>query len=57
MMLRESSKWKNHKAASTNAWHRGGLIRSSEEVDESLWSEGIELSVSFVSQPIVGGTD
>ncbi len=57
MMLREPPKWKNHKGVSTNAWYRGGLIRISEEVDESLWSEGIKLSVLLVSQPVTGGVN
>jgi len=30
-MLREESKWKTHEDASTNAEHRGGLPRSSDE--------------------------
>lgn len=57
VMLRELPKWKTHKGVSTNAWHRGGLIRSSDEVDESLWSKGIKLSVLLVSQPETGGAN
>lgn len=57
MMLREPPKWKTHKGLSTNAWHRVGLIRISEEIGESLWSEGIKLSVLFVSQPNAGGAN
>jgi hypothetical protein len=30
-MLREQSKWKNHKDLSTDAEHRGGAICSSDE--------------------------
>lgn len=30
-MLREKSKWKHHKDLSTDAEHRGGAIRSSDE--------------------------
>ena len=30
-MLREPSKWKTHKDLSTDARHRGGLVRSSDE--------------------------
>jgi len=48
-MLREPSKWQNHKDVSTNAEFRGGLTRSSEEVGESQWSEGVELS-SFTNE-------
>ena len=31
-MLREKSKWRTHKGESTDARHRGGVIRSSDEV-------------------------
>jgi len=31
-MLREKLKWKPHKSESTDAEHRGGIIRSSVEV-------------------------
>ena len=51
LMLRESFKWKPHKNVSTNARRRGGLTRTSEEVAETQWSEGVELSVLLVSQP------
>lgn len=51
LMLRESFKWKHHKNVSTDAKHRGGLTRNSEEVAETQWSEGVELSVLLVSQP------
>lgn len=30
-MLRERSKWQTHKDLSTNAEHRGGAMRSSDE--------------------------
>jgi hypothetical protein len=30
-MLREKSKWKTHKDESTDAKHRGGITRSSDE--------------------------
>lgn len=43
-MLREKSKWKPHEDLSTNAPNRDGLTRSSNEVDESQWSKGVELS-------------
>ncbi len=48
-MLREPSKWQNHKDVSTNAEFRGGSTRISEEVGESQWSEGVELS-SFTNE-------
>jgi hypothetical protein len=35
LMLRESFKWKHHKNVSTDAKHRGGLTRNSEEVAET----------------------
>ncbi len=50
LMLREPFKWKHHKNVSTNAGCRGGLTRSSCEVAERQWSEGVELSVLLVSQ-------
>jgi hypothetical protein len=31
-MLREKSKWRTHKGESTDARHRGGVTRSSDEV-------------------------
>ena len=31
-MLREKSKWRTHKDESTDARHRGGVTRSSDEV-------------------------
>jgi len=31
LIIREKFKWKNHEDESTNAGHRGGTIRSSEE--------------------------
>ncbi|MBS1258474.1 MAG: hypothetical protein MAG551_01533 [Candidatus Scalindua arabica] len=48
-MLREPSKWQNHKDVSTNAGFRGGSTRSSVEVGESQGSEGIGLS-SFTKE-------
>jgi group II intron reverse transcriptase/maturase len=35
-MIREKSKWKTHKEESTEARHRGGATRSSEETGEKL---------------------
>ena len=32
MMIREKFKWRPHKNESTDAQHRGGVTRSSEEV-------------------------
>ena len=50
-MLREKSKWQNHKDESTEAGRRGGLTCSSDEGVERQWSEGVKLSVLLVSQP------
>ena len=50
LMLRELFKWKPHKNMSTNTKRRGGLTRISDEVAETQWSEGVELSVLLVSQ-------
>ena len=43
-MRREKSKWKTNKDESTNARRRGGATRSSEEVEETRWSEGVASS-------------
>ena len=40
-MQTEKSKWKHHEGESTEAAHRGGTTRSSEEVPETGWSEGV----------------
>lgn len=45
LMLREQSKRKPRKDLSTNTVNRGGSTCSSNEVDESQWSKGVELSV------------
>jgi hypothetical protein len=45
-MPRETSKWQTHKDESTDARHRGGATRSSEEVCESRQSKGVA-SFSF----------
>jgi hypothetical protein len=50
LILREKSKWKPHKDLSTNAEHRDGSARSSNEAVERQWSKGGELSVLLVSQ-------
>jgi RNA-directed DNA polymerase len=42
-MQTEKLKWKNHKGESTDAESRGGTIRSSWEVPETGWSEGVVL--------------
>jgi len=40
-METEKLKWKHHKGESTDAESRGGTTRSSEEVPETGWSEGV----------------
>ena len=42
-MLTEKLKWKNHQGESTEAVHRGGTTRSSDEISERGWSEGVVL--------------
>ena len=57
-MQTEKSKWKHHEGESTEAAHRGGTTRSSEEVPETGWSEGVVLwSLDSMSQPAMGGAD
>ena len=41
--VRRSHKWKSHEGESTEAEHRGGTTRSSEEVLKTGWSEGVVL--------------
>src|SRR5437764_3218257 len=40
---RRSRKWKNHEGESTEAETRGGITRSSGEIPETGWSEGVVL--------------
>jgi len=40
-MLTEKLQWKNHESESTDAGPRGGTTRSSVEVLETGWSEGV----------------
>ena len=51
-MQTEKLKWKNHKGESTDAVPRGGTIRSSDEVLETGWSEGVVLwsRIQWVNQ-------
>ena len=43
LILTEKLKWKNHEGESTEAVHRGGTTRSSDEISERGWSEGVVL--------------
>src|SRR5271157_3166378 len=55
---RRSHKWKNHEGESTEAEPRGGTTRSSKEVPETGWSEGVVSgSLDSMSQPAMGGAD
>jgi hypothetical protein len=62
-MQTEKFKWKNHKNESTDAESRGGTTRSSDEVLETGWSEGVVLmGLNSMSQPLsvvkmTGGAD
>ena len=57
-MSTEKLKWKHHKGESTDAESRGGAARSSEEVPETGWSEGVALwGLDSMSQPAMGGAD
>lgn len=58
LMSRETLKWKNHKSKSTDAGHRGGTTRSSEETSVmGGGAKGLYCPVSRVSQLIcLGGT-
>ena len=43
-MIREKPEWRTHQGESTDAGHRGGITRSSDEVSQWGWSEGVILS-------------
>src|SRR5664279_5050506 len=55
---RRSHKWKKHEGESTEAEPRGGTTRSSAEVSERGWSQGVvSWSRNSMSQPAMGGAD
>jgi RNA-directed DNA polymerase len=55
-MITEKPKWKNHKGESTEAEHRGGTARSSEEVPEKgMERRGRVVGPNSMSQPARGG--
>jgi hypothetical protein len=57
-MLREKLKWKTHEGESTEAVHRGGTTRSSEEVpDKGMERRGGVVEPDSMSQPAMGGAD
>jgi hypothetical protein len=56
-MSREKSKCIKHKDESTNARHRGGKIRSSDEVSVMEMERRDFVILTFeIGQPIMGGT-
>lgn len=55
-MLREKSKWKNHKDLSTDAEHRGGATRSSDEASVmGLKQRGCIVQLRLIKQPAMEG--
>jgi hypothetical protein len=57
-MRTEKPKWKPHKGESTEAGHRGGTTRSSEEVpDKGMERRGGGVEPNAMSQPAMGGAD
>ena len=57
-MRTEKPKWKTHKGESTEAGHRGGTTRSSEEVpDNGMERRGGVVEPNSMSQPAMGGAD
>jgi hypothetical protein len=57
-MLTEKLKRKNHESESTDAEPRGGTTRSSDEVPEKGWSQGVVLmELNSMCQPAMGGAD
>jgi hypothetical protein len=57
-MRTEKPQVKNHEGESTEAEARGGTTRSSEEVSERGWSQGVVSgSLDSMSQPAMGGAD
>ncbi|MCX5807974.1 MAG: hypothetical protein NTX36_01155 [Proteobacteria bacterium] len=56
-MIREKFKWRTHENESTDAGHRGGPLRSSDEGRQCVWSEGGGLSNLIQRSTILmGGT-
>ena len=57
-MRTEKLKWKTHEGESTEAVHRGGTTRSSEEVpDKGMERRGGVVETNSMSQPAMGGAD
>jgi len=57
-MIKENFKWKTHKKQSTDAEHRGGVARSSDEnCRKAEGAKGLHRSVVIFSQPGTGGAN
>ena len=57
-MLREKLGWMTHESLSTDAEHRGGAVRSSDDIFRKLeGAKGLHRSVIFFSQPETGGAN
>ena len=57
-MRTEKLKWKTHEGESTEAVHRGGTTRRSEEVpDTGMERRGGVVETDSMSQPAMGGAD
>jgi len=57
-MLREKRKWKPHKCESTDAEHRGGVTRSSDEAPVmGVERRGYIVQLEERKQPETGGLD
>ena len=56
LMIREKSKWTNHKDESTEAKHRGGVTRSSDEASVmEVERRGYIIQLNLIKQPEMGG--
>ena len=57
-MRTEKRKWKTHEGESTEAVHRGGTTRRSDEVpDNGMERRGGGVEPDSMSQPAMGGAD
>ena len=55
-MLREKLKWRPHESESTDAEHRGGLTRSSDEAAVMVVERrGWIVQLCLIDQPAMGG--
>jgi hypothetical protein len=55
-MLREKFKWRSHEDKSTDAEHRGGLPRSSDETTVMEVERRVTCPKLQIGQPEMGGT-